>query len=87
VASASGTVEDDIDYYPFGGKMVYSSSSGDLYQFTGDELDSESGTYHTQFRQLSPSLGRWMRPDPDPGSIDLSDPQTLTGMPMLGTTR
>jgi RHS repeat-associated protein len=58
-------------------KIVHSSSSGDLYQFTGDESDSESSTYHTTFRQLSPSLGRWLRPDPYDGSYNLNNPQSL----------
>ncbi|MDE3106184.1 MAG: RHS repeat-associated core domain-containing protein [Acidobacteriota bacterium] len=73
----TGTVEDDIDYYPYGGQQVYHSGSGNLYQFTGDETDSESTTYHTQYRQLSPSLGRWLRPDPYDGSYDPTNPQTL----------
>ena len=77
--SGSGGLEDDIDYYPFGALAYGSpSGSGNLYTFTGDETDmGESSTLHTAFRQHSPSLGRWLRPDPYNGSYDPSNPQSL----------
>lgn len=76
--SAAGALEDDIDYYPFGATLSYSSTgSGNLYTFTGDESDTESSTLHTAFRQHSPSLGRWLRPDPYNGSYNLANPQSL----------
>src|ERR1700694_5520852 len=49
----------------------------DAHKFTGDERDSESNLDHTQFRQYSPSLGRWMHPDPAGlAAVDPSNPQT-----------
>ncbi|MHB1702394.1 MAG: RHS repeat-associated core domain-containing protein [Acidobacteriaceae bacterium] len=77
--SASGTVEDSIEYFPWGAQTPASTmQSGNLYTFTGDETDmGESSTMHTPFRQLSPSLGRWQVPDPYNGSYDTTNPQTL----------
>jgi YD repeat-containing protein len=38
VTNASGTVQDDSDFYPYGGERVVSSASGNHYKFTGKEL-------------------------------------------------
>ena len=76
--SASGTVEDDMDTYPWGGHAPhYASSSGNIYTFTGDENDAESTSFNTPFRQLSSTLGRWLRPDPYDGSYNSTNPQSL----------
>ncbi len=49
----------------------------DAHEFTGDERDSESNLDHTQFRQYSSSLGRWMHPDPAGlAAVDPSNPQS-----------
>src|ERR1700687_5966325 len=49
----------------------------DAHKFTGDERDSESNLDHTQFRQYSSSLGRWMHPDPAGlAAVDPSNPQS-----------
>src|ERR1035437_6399353 len=76
--SASGAVEDDMDTYPWGGDATTSTAtSGNLYTFTGDEKDTESTSFHTPFRQLSSTMGRWLRPDPYDGSYDATNPQSL----------
>jgi RHS repeat-associated protein len=78
-ADASGTVHDDIDYYPFGD--VYNnygvSPSDNHYLFTGDENDAESKTDFAHARNLSGSMARFHRPDPYDGSYNPSNPQTL----------
>lgn len=79
VLSASGQVQDQIDYYPFGTILNYSTqSSGDLYTFTGYESDTESSSYHSWFRNQSPSLGRFLSSDPYDGSYDEANPQSLS---------
>ena len=55
----------------------YTAASGNLYTFTGDEEDTESTSFHTTYRQLSSTLGRWLRPDPYDGSYDPTNPQSL----------
>jgi RHS repeat-associated protein len=74
------------DYYPFGGeKPVYGdpgacpagcSSTNTNYKFTGKELDAESGLYNSHARFQSPSLGRFMSPDPANAGADPSNPQS-----------
>jgi RHS repeat-associated protein len=57
------SVAQNLDYLPFG--ELNSTDSGiTTHEFTGDESDAESGLDHTQFRQYSSSLARWMTPDP-----------------------
>ena len=62
---------------PFGDGLNCLGNDRDLNEFTGDIHDSESNTEHTWFRQLSAIEGRWLRPDPYLGSIDLTNPQSL----------
>ena len=78
VLGATGAVQDQIDYYPFGKVLDYSlQSSGNPYTFTGYESDPESSSYHAWFRNQSPSLGRFLSSDPYDGSYDVSNPQSL----------
>jgi RHS repeat-associated protein len=46
--------------------------------FTGDLLDNPDGNvFHTPFRQLSQTQGRWMTPDPAGlAAVDITNPQT-----------
>jgi RHS repeat-associated protein len=74
VASSSGTILDDSDFYPFGGERPVTSSSGNPYKFTGYERDSESGLDYASARHYSSSLGRFLSPDPVSGSP--GNPQT-----------
>ena len=41
------------------------------------EGDDGSGLFHTLWRSYDNSSGRWTTPDPDTGSINVGDPQTL----------
>jgi RHS repeat-associated protein len=74
---ASGNVVEQC-HYPFG-EFTGGASTCTIptnYRFAGMEYDSETGLYHTWFRQYDPSQGRWTGVDPLSGS--LSDPQSLT---------
>ena len=66
----------------FGDGFTQSSSDvtgagQDNNQFTSQERDSETNTTHFQYRQYSPTQGRWMSPDPYAGSYDIGNPQSL----------
>ena len=66
----------ESDYYPFGGERVVGTPTvDDPHKFAGMYLDGESGLYHTWFRMYSPSLGRWLAPDPLAGNVE--NPQSL----------
>jgi RHS repeat-associated protein len=76
VTNASGTVQDDSDFYPYGGERAISSSSGNHYKFTGKERDSESGLDNFGARYDSSQYGRFMTPDPLLNSGRPWDPQS-----------
>ena len=77
--ATSGAVCYDSDSTPFGYQMVYTSGCAQEYEFAGMELDSETASYATWFRNYEPNLGRWMSPDPLGG--DITNPQTLNRYP------
>lgn len=56
----------------------------DDLQFGGLTYDSESMTNHAQFRQYSPTQGRWLSPDPYDGSMDFGNPQSLNRYSYVG---
>lgn len=63
IASATGTVQEQTDYYPYGGIAYNSGSDPNHYKFTGKERDSESGLDMFGARYYGSSLGRFMTPD------------------------
>ena len=72
--SIGATMEEDLDYYPYGG--VASGSSSDHYLFTGKERDTESGLDNFGARYMASTMGRFMSPDPSNLSVDWWLPQT-----------
>ena len=55
-----------VDYTPTGRRVVvYSDGAPTTPQFTGKEMDAETGLYHFGARQYDPELGLWAQIDPD----------------------
>jgi RHS repeat-associated protein len=82
VTDASGTIENESDYYPYGGEIVITASDSNRYKFTGKERDTESGFDEFGARYYTSSLGRFMTPDwaAKPTTVPYAkfgDPQTL----------
>jgi RHS repeat-associated protein len=75
VTNASGTIQDDSDFYPYGGERSYTSSSGNTRKFTGKERDSESGLDNLTARFYASTTGRFMSAD-DSKYVVAADPQT-----------
>ncbi len=83
------SVDYDRAFAPFGeGYKNFGSTAN--YNFTGDTQDTISGTFDTMFRELNPSQGRWL--SPDPGGIAVvspANPQTwnrfayVSGYPLI----
>jgi RHS repeat-associated protein len=63
ITDANGTIQEESDYYPFGGELVVTGSDANHYKFTGKERDAESGLDYFGLRYDSSSLGRFMTPD------------------------
>ena len=74
VTNATGSLCYDADFYPFGGEVGFTNTCSQNYKFAGMEQDSETGGYHTWFRQYA-TMGRWLSPDPLGG--DITNPQSL----------
>lgn len=64
ITNATGQIQRDADFYPYGGERLVSGTLDDPHKFAGMEYDSESGLHHTLYRQYSPTLGRWLSTDP-----------------------
>jgi RHS repeat-associated protein len=73
---ASASTVRTFGHLPFG-ESWYEPTGTDKWKFTGDEHDAESNLEHTQYRQLSTGLARWLSPDPYSGSLSLDNPQSL----------
>jgi RHS repeat-associated protein len=85
MTNATGIVEQESDYYPFGGERVITDTLNDpntrywkenRFKFTGMWRDAESDHDHTQFRMFPSNLARWLSPDPMAG--DILNPQSFT---------
>jgi RHS repeat-associated protein len=76
VTSSAGMVEDESDYYPYGGERVITNSDSNQYKFTGKERDTESGLDYFGARYMSSALGRFTSVDPSRKSIKPADPQS-----------
>ena len=75
ITNSTGTVCYDSDFYPFGDSRVHTNNCPQNTKYAGMEQDSETGFYHTQFRQYYTVWGRWLSPDPLGG--DVTNPQSL----------
>jgi RHS repeat-associated protein len=79
VATAAGTVENESDFYPFGGEDVITQNlANQHYKFTGKERDTESGNDYFEARYYASNVGRFLLPDPvkiSPGRM--ANPQQL----------
>jgi RHS repeat-associated protein len=75
ITNSSGTTCYNADFTPFGTELAFTNTCPQNYKFTGYERDAETGTDHAIYRQYSSSLGRFMQPDPLPGTV--SKPQSL----------
>jgi RHS repeat-associated protein len=90
LATASGGLENESDYYPFGGESVVTQNlANQHYKFEGKERDSESGNDYFGARFSNSNMGRFMSPDwankPEPVPYSkLGSPQTLNLYAFVG---
>jgi RHS repeat-associated protein len=69
--NASGALLNKFSFSPFGESSSVSSSN---FGYTGQRYDSEIGLYNYKMRYYSPSIGRFLQPDPlgyDGGDLNL----------------
>jgi RHS repeat-associated protein len=82
VTSSTGVIQDESDFYPFGGERVLTDTDPNQYKFTGKERDTESALDYFGARYYSSQFGRFMTPDWDaaPTTVpyaDFGNPQSL----------
>jgi len=78
VANGSGAIENESDFYPFGGEeQITAGLSGQRYKFTGKERDPESNMDYFGARYYGAGLGRWVTADYSENGSIIELPQTL----------
>jgi RHS repeat-associated protein len=77
MTGVSGANSETCTGFPFGDDVNCTGTNWTFNGFTDDIHDSETNLEHTLFRQLSGTQGRWITPDPDSGSMDITNPQSL----------
>ena len=63
ITDSSGNIQQQTDYYPYGGIAYNAGADANRYKFTGKERDSESNLDMFGARYYGSSLGRFMTPD------------------------
>ena len=65
VTDAAGNIQEESDYYPFGGERVVTDLGiGNNYKFTGKERDPETGLDNFGARYNASAIGRFITADP-----------------------
>ncbi|MFI5460682.1 MAG: RHS repeat-associated core domain-containing protein [Isosphaerales bacterium] len=64
LVNSSGNQQTTYTYGPFGATSSSGTANANPYQFTGRELDPNSGLYFMRNRYYSPTLQRFISPDP-----------------------
>ena len=83
LSNASGSmIEEESDFYPFGGERVVIGPGPNHYKFTGKERDPETGCDYFGARYYCNTIGRFITPDWAAGPITVpfakfGDPQSL----------
>jgi RHS repeat-associated protein len=82
IAAANGWIEQESEYYPYGGERLIQGSDSNVYKFTGKERDSETGLDYFGARYYASNTGRFLTPDwaARPTAIPYAvfgDPQSL----------
>jgi RHS repeat-associated protein len=73
----TGTRQETCTNLPFGDAWSCTNTISSNVGFTGQKYDPESNLNHFQFRQQSPTQGRWLTPDPAGlAAVDSSSPQS-----------
>lgn len=61
VTDSTKTVTEKHVYTPFG---ISDTTTGSAFQFAGRRMDADTGLYYYRARYYSPTLGRFLQPDP-----------------------
>ena len=76
VTDYTGTVQQDLLFYPWGQKLASQGITWDLHFAGFHEFFADLNLYPTPTRLYPPAESRWLSPDPGNAGADPSDPQT-----------
>jgi len=84
--SASGTIVELSDYYPFGSVRLNSGTLDDRKGYLGKDYDADTGLTQAEARYYKGSVGRFISEDPVfwEKSQNLQDPQSLNSYSYAG---
>lgn len=66
----TGTVTDTYEYDSYGNAVGSTGSTPNVYQYQGEQLDSETGFYYLRARYYNAGTGRFLSVDPAMGADD-----------------
>ena len=78
VTNVSGTIDETLDYFPFGGIRIDSGSYSDQRKYIGQEYDEDTGLSYLNARYYDSARGQFISEDPMFWNFDKSwlvDPQ------------
>jgi len=81
LTDSAGAIQASFTYSAFGATRTKTGTADSRFRFTGRENDSEIGLYHYRARAYDPAVGRFLQPDPWPGTP--ADPRVM-GISYLG---
>ena len=64
INAATGNVEEESDYRPYGFEVTVTGPGPNHYKFTGKERDAETGLDYFGARYYGSNMGRFQTPDP-----------------------
>jgi RHS repeat-associated protein len=78
ITNATGTIDETLDYYPFGGIRIDSGSYSDQRKFIGQEYDEDTGLNYLNARYYNSNIGQFVSEDPSflTVSYNLAEPQS-----------
>jgi len=71
----AGLATDTYEFDEFGVQTAATGTTSNVYRYTGQQRDGESGLYYLRARYYDPSTGRFISQDPVKG--DINEPITL----------
>ena len=60
ITSSAGAIQEESDYYLYGGEIVVSGTLSEAHNFTGKERDTESGNDYFGDRYYASTMGRFL---------------------------
>ena len=76
LTNGTGTVTDTYSYDVFGAVRASTSSTANVWQFTGEQHDVDSDLYYLRARHYDPATGRFLGQDPWKGISSVPKTQT-----------